>query len=275
MSGEPRHDGLLLIAHGTRDALGLRQARQVAALVAAAAAPCPVRLGFLELAAPGIDAAYGELASLGVREIAAVPLLLLTAGHARRDIPCALQQCARASGVPFRQCAALECHRAIVELSERRFRQSIPSAGELAPRPSTALVLVARGNRDQQAQAQFRQFAALRAQRTGLDRVEACYFALARPTLEETLDAVARQDPPAIVVQPHLLFAGAIHAQLIQRVQRWQAARRATASAQRAGGWNGPLAVCEPLGVDQLLVEAVLSLWRGSAASTAPAAGER
>ncbi len=275
MSGPPRHEGLLLVAHGTRDALGLRQAREVAALTAAAAAPCPVRLGFLELAEPDIEAAYGELASLGAGSIAAVPLLLLTAGHARRDIPRALQACARATGVPFRQCAALECHRAIVELSERRFRQTWQAASARQADASTALVLVARGNRDPQAQARFREFAALRAWRMPLGRVEACYFAMARPTLEEALESAASGAPQAIVVQPHLLFSGEIHAQLGQRVQRWLAAWRATASAQRASGWNGPLLVCEPLGVDPLLVEAVLSLWRGSDAPTAWAAGVR
>ena len=53
-------------------------------------APFDVAGGFLELSAPPMTDAVGELYDRGHRHLVAVPLVLVGAGHAKGDVPAAL-----------------------------------------------------------------------------------------------------------------------------------------------------------------------------------------
>jgi sirohydrochlorin cobaltochelatase len=94
--------GLLLFAHGARDAHWARPFEHVAAQVQAARPHLPVRLAFLEFMAPDIAAAAAELADAGCTDIHVLPLFLGAGGHVRKDLP-PLLDCLRTrhSGVAF------------------------------------------------------------------------------------------------------------------------------------------------------------------------------
>jgi sirohydrochlorin cobaltochelatase len=94
--------GLLLFAHGARDAHWARPFEQVAAAVRAARPAQPVRLAFLEFMAPDIRTAAGELAREGCAQVDVLPLFLGAGGHVRKDLPPLLDEL-RAShgGVAF------------------------------------------------------------------------------------------------------------------------------------------------------------------------------
>src|SRR5262245_1199599 len=89
-----RHDGpdiaLLLIGHGSRDAIGTAEFLATAELVRKAVAGTSVEPCFLEFAQPTIAEGFQSLAARGVGRIVAVPVLLFSAGHAKQDIPAAL-----------------------------------------------------------------------------------------------------------------------------------------------------------------------------------------
>jgi len=92
--------GLLLFAHGARDARWADPFGQVAAAVRTARPHLPVRLAFLEFMAPDIATAAAELASVGCTDIHVLPLFLGAGGHVRKDLPPLLDQLrARHSGV--------------------------------------------------------------------------------------------------------------------------------------------------------------------------------
>ena len=100
--------GLLLFAHGARDARWAQPFEQVAAAVRAARPAQPVRLAFLELMAPDIRAAAGELAGDGCAQIDVLPLFLGAGGHVRKDLPPLLDELrALHSGVVFTLHAAV------------------------------------------------------------------------------------------------------------------------------------------------------------------------
>ena len=100
--------GLLLFAHGARDARWAQPFEQVAAAVRAARPAQPVRLAFLELMAPDIRAAAGELAGDGCAQIDVLPLFLGAGGHVRKDLPPLLDELrASHSGVVFTLHAAV------------------------------------------------------------------------------------------------------------------------------------------------------------------------
>lgn len=94
--------GLLLFAHGARDARWAEPFEQVAAAVRAARPAQPVRLAFLEFMAPDIRTAAGELAVDGCTRVDVLPLFLGAGGHVRKDLPPLLDELrARYPGVAF------------------------------------------------------------------------------------------------------------------------------------------------------------------------------
>ena len=100
--------GLLLFAHGARDARWAQPFEQVAAAVRAARPAQPVRLAFLEFMAPDIRAAAAELAGDGCAQIDVLPLFLGAGGHVRKDLPPLLDELrALHSGVVFTLHAAV------------------------------------------------------------------------------------------------------------------------------------------------------------------------
>jgi sirohydrochlorin cobaltochelatase len=79
--------GLLLFAHGARDARWAQPFEQVADTVRATRPAQPVRLAFLELMAPDLRTAAQALAAEGCTRIDVLPLFLGAGGHVRKDLP--------------------------------------------------------------------------------------------------------------------------------------------------------------------------------------------
>ena len=79
--------GLILFAHGARDPAWVQPFEAIAARVRALSPETPVRLAFLELMEPDLDAAASELIASGVDSIRVVPVFFGQGGHVRRDLP--------------------------------------------------------------------------------------------------------------------------------------------------------------------------------------------
>lgn len=95
--------GLLMFAHGARDARWAAPFEQVVARVRAARPAQPVRLAFLEFMAPDIRAAASELVGEGCSHVDVLPLFLGAGGHVRKDLPPLLDELrAVHAGVAFK-----------------------------------------------------------------------------------------------------------------------------------------------------------------------------
>ena len=84
--------GLLLFAHGARDAAWATPFEAVLARVRASRPELQVTLAFLELMQPDLASAAAQLVQRGCTRIDVVPLFLGTGGHVRRDVPLLLQR---------------------------------------------------------------------------------------------------------------------------------------------------------------------------------------
>jgi sirohydrochlorin ferrochelatase len=202
---------------------------------------------FLELASPDIAAGCAQLYEQGARDVTVVPLLLFSAGHAKRDIPeqVAAAQ-ARLPGFNIRQAECLNCAAPLVELSALRYRQALATRAEVSSEKSL-LLFVGRGSKDAEANAEMRRFAQLRQEQTPVGGVEVCFLAMAQPALAESLAAIAELRWVRIVVQPHLLFAGKLADRIAMQVAE-------AAKSQQ----DKDFVLVEPLGAEDLLVQAVL-----------------
>src|SRR5260221_2795640 len=99
---------LLIVGHGTRDEAGDEDFRLFVAGVRdraassstssgtskgrPAASGSAVEGGFIELSTPPVGEAVARLVGAGHRRVAAVPLVLVAAGHAKGDIPGSLNR---------------------------------------------------------------------------------------------------------------------------------------------------------------------------------------
>jgi sirohydrochlorin cobaltochelatase len=86
--------GLVLFAHGARDARWAEPFLRLREKVARASPGTRVALAFLEFMTPDLDAAIAELSTGGCRDIALVPVFLGQGGHLRDDLPNLLQRVA-------------------------------------------------------------------------------------------------------------------------------------------------------------------------------------
>ena len=242
--------GLLLVGHGTRDERGLEEANVLAGKVRAICSDAAVELCFLELAAPDIATGVQRLVRSGVRQFRVMPLMLLAAAHVKHDIPAAVEAATEALGdVAFDVYPPLGCHEHVLTLSERRYREAVTDgvANDITAE-ETLLVLVARGNRDAEAQQQWSEFVE-RRRRSGGPTIAPAYLAMADPRLDAVLASAAAGNRRRIIVQPHLLFAG----RLLERLQEQVSSLAEKHPRQQ---WL----MAQHLGPSQLLAEAVVEI---------------
>ncbi|MEX0711208.1 MAG: sirohydrochlorin chelatase [Pirellulales bacterium] len=240
---------LLVVGHGTQDAEGVAEFWLLIQRLQAMRPAGLVEGCFLELAQPSIAAAVDRAVERGAEQLAVVPLVLFAAGHAKRDIPRAVAAAAgRHPRLRVRYCSHLGCHPAILSLSQQRCTEAIGAAPPASDR-QTLLLMVGRGSRDADANAEMARFARLRFERRPLGWLELAFLSMAEPSVERALEIAAGLPFPRVVVQPHLLFRG----ELLQRLRRNVNARTALAPTYN---WL----VAEHLGPDSLLAEAVLGL---------------
>jgi sirohydrochlorin cobaltochelatase len=79
--------GLLLFAHGARDANWARPFDAVAERVRGARPALAVELAYLEFMPPTLEDAAERLVAAGCTSVSVLPLFLGAGGHVRRDLP--------------------------------------------------------------------------------------------------------------------------------------------------------------------------------------------
>ena len=79
--------GIVLFAHGSRDARWRAPVEAVAARIGALAPDLAVRCAYLEAATPDLAGAVDELAGAGVQAIDVLPIFLGVGKHLREDLP--------------------------------------------------------------------------------------------------------------------------------------------------------------------------------------------
>ncbi len=94
MSAAATTRGIVLFAHGARDARWAEPFERLAEKVRAAAGPgVTVSLAFLELMSPDLPAAVAAQVAAGCASITVVPVFFGQGGHVRRDLPAILDTC--------------------------------------------------------------------------------------------------------------------------------------------------------------------------------------
>lgn len=214
------HSSLLLVGHGSRSAAGVAEYWDFAGVLRAAAPHLDIGCGFIELAEPDLDTAIDGLVADGATSVAAVPLVLLGAGHLKNDGPNALHRARhRHPGVTFAYGRHLGIHPLVLNVADERIRTAIgDDAG------SWAVVVVSRGSSDPDANADLYKVARLLWDSRGLGVVEPAFVSLAPPSVPEALERCARLGATRIAVFPYFLFTGILVDRIREQTTTWAAA---------------------------------------------------
>ncbi len=206
---------LLVVGHGTCDTCGQRDFWTTVGQVAQLLPDTIVAGCFLERAAPDRESALTALAHSGVRTVVLAPLLLFAAGHAQRDIPALAEDAAARLGLEVLLADVLGCHHLLIQLSATRFRAAVGAATD----PHDVLLLmVGRGSQDGVATAAMTRFVDQRLALTPVGRAVIAFLAMSHPRVEQVLPEIAASPFQHVVIQPHLLYRGALWSRLEQMV---------------------------------------------------------
>jgi sirohydrochlorin cobaltochelatase len=208
---------LLIVGHGTRSRLGVAEFGELVELVRKqSGAPPAVAGGFLELAPPPLSDAVGELVAAGHRRISVVPLVLVAAGHAKGDVPAALErERRRHPGVSFGYGRPLGPHPSLLATMDVR----VDAVLDHDLRADTTILVVGRGTTDPDANAELAKVARLLAEGRGFADVEYGFISLAEPGVPAALERCRRLGARRIVVVPYFLFAGVLPDRVVEQAR--------------------------------------------------------
>ena len=198
---------LLIVGHGSRDSRGAAEFHDLVDLVRRRNPSLMVEGGFIELSRPPISECVDRLADRGARNAAAVPLMLLAAGHAKDDIPATLVR--EKIGHPemsFSYGRALGIRPELLELMDVRISTVVleEEKGE------TAVLVVGRGSSDPDANSDLSKIARLFYEGRPYPVVESAYVSMTRPDVAEGLERCIKLGARHVVVFSYFLFTGVL-----------------------------------------------------------------
>ncbi|MFJ3771553.1 sirohydrochlorin chelatase [Streptomyces sp. NPDC090075] len=215
---------LLIAGHGTRDDAGAEAFRDFVRELGRRHPELPVAGGFIELSPPPLGEAVTELVEQGVRRFAAVPLMLVSAGHAKGDIPAALtREKERHPGISYTYGRPLGPHPALLSVLERRLDEALGAGAGRTPldRADVTVLLVGRGSTDPDANAEVHKAARLLWEGRGYAGVETAFVSLAAPDVPSGLDRCRKLGARRIVVLPYFLFTGILPDRVRHQTEGW------------------------------------------------------
>lgn len=226
---------LLILGHGSRDPRGAREFHELVDLVRRRNPSLSVEGGFIELARPPISECVERLAESGARNVAAVPLMLLAAGHAKDDIPATLVR--EKMGHPemsFSYGRALGIRPELLELMDERVAAVVSNE----EKENTAVLIVGRGSSDPDANSDLSKIARLFYEGRPYPIVEGAYVSMTPPNVADGLERCRRLGAKRIVVFSYFLFTGVLEERIRQQSEAFASAHPGI--EVRYAGYFGP-----------------------------------
>lgn len=226
---------LLIVGHGSRDPRGAKEFHELVDLVRRREPGLPVEGGFIELSRPPIGECVDRLAGGGARDVAAVPLMLLAAGHAKDDIPATLvREKMRHPGMGFGYGRALGIRPELLELMDERITAVVPEE----EKPETAVLIVGRGSSDPDANSDLSKIARLFWEGRRYALAEGAYVSMTPPSVADGLDRCRRLGAKRVIVFSYFLFTGVLEERIREQSEAFAAANPDV--EVRYAGYFGP-----------------------------------
>lgn len=197
-------EAILYVCHGSRSREGCEQAVSFIKKCMKNNTAEIQEYGFLELASPSIEEAFERCISRGASEIKVIPLLLLTAGHAKKDIPEVLSKIKeKYPSVAVQYGRPIGVHEKMIDIISERLYEKNTQISDRA-----CILLVGRGSSDPDVKRDLSQIAEALQQRIGSAAVKDCYLHGEGQKFAAALDEALQSEFDEIYIVPYLLFTG-------------------------------------------------------------------
>ncbi|PJW14041.1 sirohydrochlorin chelatase [Geobacillus sp. Manikaran-105] len=208
-------EAILYVSHGSRVPAARREAARFVEQCKAAIDIPIQELCFVELAEPDIAIGVDRCAAQGATRVIVIPLLLLSAGHAKQDIPAALKAAKQrhpsleiVCGAPF------GVHDAMIDIIiDRIGEQPAPLDHE------SMVLLIGRGSSDPDTKRDIAAIARRLQEKTSVPHVDVCFLAAIRPTLDEGFKRAQASIYRRVFIVPYLLFTGVLMKTVERKLQ--------------------------------------------------------
>ncbi|CAH0152671.1 Sirohydrochlorin ferrochelatase [Peribacillus sp. Bi96] len=197
-------EAILYICHGSRVKEASAQAIDFIKVCMEAQPNAIQEYCFLEMETPTIEEAYERCVQQGATRIIAIPVLLLTAVHAKYDIPVILNKMKqRYPNVVLKYGRPIGVSDKMVDILVERLEETNEKVTE-----DSLVLLVGRGSSDPDVKRDLGQLADLLRSRLPKSKVEECYLTAASPSFAEALDIAENSQSNQVFIIPYLLFTG-------------------------------------------------------------------
>src|SRR5690625_1300805 len=196
--------GVLYVAHGSRIKAGVEEAigfiERSKPLI-----DVPIQeICFLELALPNISEGIATCVAKGATKIAVVPILLLTAHHAKRDIPLEIEAGKiRYPNVVFTYGETFGVHSKMVDSLFDRLLERDATFDD-----NSSVLLIGRGSSDQAVKRDLGYIAQLLSEKYAIEQVDICFLYGSKPSFDEALWDLQQTSLKQVFIIPYLLFSG-------------------------------------------------------------------
>ena len=197
-------NAILYICHGSRVKEASEQAISfVRRIIKKVEVPIQ-EVAFLELSPPNVAQGFERCVEQGATNIVVIPILLLTAAHAKKDIPeeLTLQQ-KRFPHVKVKYGSPIGVNEQMIDLLLEKVSETKRSLTQ-----NDSVLLVGRGSSDPDVKRDLTLIGEKLKRKANLETVEVCYLAAARPTLQEGIQSIQDTNSKQVFVIPYLFFTG-------------------------------------------------------------------
>jgi len=223
MEALPNDYALCLVGHGTRDANGVQEFLTLFSKFKERAPKRVVECGFLELAKPTIEEAISKCAQGGISKILVIPGLLMSAGHAKNDIPAKINEMSRKyPNLNINYTQPLGLHPKIIQICTKRIESAEINSKVNISRSDTLLITVGRGSSDPHANSVVFNTSKRLGENMGFLESKVSFMAASQPLFQNTLKASVEMGFKRIITFPYFLFTGVLVNKIVSIVDNIQ-----------------------------------------------------
>ncbi|WP_428908300.1 sirohydrochlorin chelatase [Niallia sp. Krafla_26] len=209
-------NAILYICHGSRVKEASDQAVSFVRKIMKKVDTPIQEVGFLELSHPTVSQSFEHCVNQGATNIIVIPILLLTAAHAKKDIPDEIaHQQKRFPHVEVKLGRPIGVNDQMVDL----LLEKMTETGKLITQEDTVL-LIGRGSSDSDVKRDLSLIGEKLKQKAKIKKVEVCFLAAARPTLQEGLKIVQMTGANQVFIIPYLFFTGVLMKKVQAEIQK-------------------------------------------------------
>ncbi|MEE6450427.1 sirohydrochlorin chelatase [Gottfriedia acidiceleris] len=228
-------DAILYVCHGSRVKSAVHSAIQFVKKVQKQI-DCPVQeISFIELTEPSISVGLENCLRKGAKSVTVLPVLLLSANHAKVDIPLEIVKFQREyPHIKIKIANPIGIHKNMIKLIQKRINEKVK---QLKP---TKVLLVGRGSSDPLTINDFNSIVKL-LEANLKHPVLPAFMAVSKPSIHEAWNQLLTEKNDQVIIVPYLFFSGTLMNELKAKLK--------SLPIEMQNKWI----LCETLGYDQLI----------------------